>query len=91
MFDSATYWYVGIYDKNAKYIDDTFFNGAYSESNSCEIGLPAGTFYVYIESYDEHSSVTYTFNVKFSKSNYWEKENNETFQTATQISLNKKY
>ena len=91
LFDSAYYWCVSLYDKNAKFVDESFFTGSYTESNSCEVGLSAGTYFLRIDNNDELSDVTYTFNVKFSKSNYWEKENNETFQTATQMTLNKKY
>ena len=85
-----------------EYWEITLFNGAYDKINSWSlygsiprntltgIGLPAGTYYVKMTSsarYDVMSEDTYTLNIGFGASAYWEKEFNDDPTRATPITL----
>lgn len=95
VFGSTTnYWKVTVYhfDENLKEISSTGFDGNHTVSSSEDIGLPMGEYYIAIERYPYNfSDKTYTFSVNFTSSDYWEKELNNTFQTATDMQVNKGY
>lgn len=54
------------------------------------IGLAKGTYYIKIDRYSGYY-VPYVLNLKYTKSNYYEKEINNTLRTANLINLNKTY
>lgn len=56
-----------------------------------KIGLPAGEYYIHISGSSATEKVPYSFTVKYEQGNYYEKENNNTIETATPMELNKKY
>lgn len=56
-----------------------------------QIGLPKGKYYVKIEENYSTTDVAYGFQVKFTPSNYYEKENNDSLDSANAISLNAVY
>ncbi len=89
-FSDLIYWRAYIYDENLNWISEYYFYGNETETNTYKVGLKAGTYYVKIDD-NYHTDRTYTFKVNYSKSNYWEKENNETYSVANTISLNEKY
>lgn len=55
-----------------------------------QIGLPKGTFYFVIES-NSWDLESYKFKLNYTKSDYYEKEFNNTANTANEILLNKQY
>lgn len=69
----------------------SFYNRSNLEGNtSNEVGLPAGTYYVLLDdNYD--SNAKYEFTVKYSASNNYEKEWNDSFRAANLINLNQVY
>lgn len=71
------------------------FNSRWNQpvANSSNIGLPAGTYYVKVEAASSvrHHSADYKMKVNFTASDYWEKEPNDTFLTATPITVNRAY
>ncbi len=94
------YWYAVVYDTSTREIFSCSFSGVYEESYSCLVGLPAGTFYLRITggNFYENSGYcarynvsTYSFCLNYEKTNYAEKENNEAFSGASQVSLNRDY
>lgn len=58
---------------------------------SGKVGLPKGTYYVKINTILWTDYIPYEFKVTFKKSSQYEKEYNNTTNTATAISLNKDY
>ena len=95
MFESTTnYWKLTIYhlEDNLKEISTSAFDGNHTVSSTEDVGLPAGTYYIAVEHYPyEFSDRPYTLSVNFVASNNWEKEFNNTFQTATEMNLNENY
>jgi hypothetical protein len=87
LLDGNGNWYTGVntltsvdvVDKNIK-------------KSEVSIGLPKGTYYIHIEGNDEKTvGIPYVFSVKFSVSNYYEREFNDSVQTANNIALNQSY
>jgi len=101
LFDSAEYWTATLYNSNTEEISYYSFSGTDTSVNTYKVGIDAGTYYLKIrggnwDSWSDKysrcfSEAMYTFNLKFTKSAYWEKENNEEFKTASKVSLNKSY
>ncbi|MFP3919871.1 pre-peptidase C-terminal domain-containing protein [Lysinibacillus telephonicus] len=72
------------------------YESALSNDNEMKLlfsqGLDAGTYYVKVEPYKGVTDqVSYTLGLKYSQSNYYEKELNNDRNTANSISINKKY
>ena len=87
---SNSSWTVIVYDANrTNKLFDKYYSGkkpgTYSSPN---IGLAKGTYYIKIKSWSEG---LYDFFVKYTASDYWEKEPNDTVGKATKIQPNKKY
>lgn len=68
-------------------LDKIDIKGKETTTQSSNLGLPAGTYYVKIRPY-YFSSENYTFKVIYNSSNSWEKEPNDIYQNATPISIN---
>lgn len=64
-----------------------FRGNAVTTSYTSYFGVKAGKYIVMINDY-YYSSFNYTFNIEYVESNYWEKENNSSFITATEINTN---
>ena len=82
------YWYVYLYDGAYSKVSDWDLYGAYTSNSLTRIGLSAGTYYIRIESAgysDAKSTDVYKLNVNYMSSNFWEKEQNESFVAATNI------
>ncbi len=90
-FNGSSHWYAKIYDTNLNLISEYSFSGNETETNTYKIGLKAGTYFIKIEEGYYRTDKTYSFKINYSKSDCWEKENNETYSVANTISLNKKY
>ena len=98
VFEQEEYWTAIIYDSSTNEICEFSFIGTDANTTSYMVGLPAGTFYLRIVggSYSygyshRYSTEDYTFEVVYTQTDYVEKENNETFATATDIALNQSY
>ncbi|MBR0508584.1 MAG: InlB B-repeat-containing protein, partial [Clostridia bacterium] len=89
--DTNNNWYVYLYDSNLQEIGKIDVPGNITSKQSAKIGIPAGKYYIKVSNGWDHSSVTYQIKAIFSSSNYWEKERNETPQTANAISFNTLY
>ncbi|MEW4309171.1 cell wall-binding repeat-containing protein [Rossellomorea marisflavi] len=85
-------WYVDVIDSNG----DTFTSFSTEKGTSVtgkeqfQIGLPRGTFYFVLKS-DSVFIQPYKFKVNYKKSEYYEKESNDTAITANDVLLNKQY
>lgn len=92
--DSEEYWSVYLYDREYKELASMKITGNKKSSNLPTIGVTKGSYYIKIDStrYGEAASTDkYTIKAKFNKSNYWEKEFNDDFVSATKINLNTTY
>ena len=94
--ESNTRWGIKIVNENDKeMILRTFRPNALSAITTCNLGLPAGTFYVRISrdpSYYAYCNASYTFRVNYTASNYWESEFNDNISSqGDPIQLNKEY
>lgn len=61
------------------------------EDETGQVGLPAGTYYLELSAGTNILDVTYHFSVSFEPGNYYEKEDNDTWDLANNIELNKRY
>ncbi len=92
MSDDSKYWAVSLFKDDSK--TDSMANwdqSGYTESSkTCNIGLDAGIYYVKVSNYSSYtwSSADYSFVVNYNNSSNWEKEYNNGFANAEQISLN---
>lgn len=99
LFDKNEYWSAAILDEETNEISYYSFSGTDTNVETYKIGLPSGNYYLRIrggawhfnEYSQKFSDKTYTFNLKYTESSCWEKENNESFMSATKVKLNKSY
>ena len=86
------YWTIYLYDGDYNYLTSRYIGGKEKEADSCEIGIPAGTYYLKILKSDTypryHTDQTYHFTMTYSASALWEREQNNSFQTANPAALN---
>jgi len=102
LFDQNEYWAAVIYDSATNRIAAYSFSGSETDIETYSIGLDAGTYYLKIYGGDWcsswygdysqcYSTTDYSFIIKYEGSEYWEKENNESFSSASKINTNKTY
>lgn len=91
--DNERSWEITLYDDSSSelYMFNSYQNE--TKSNSCNIGLPGGEYYVYIRraSYGDLHQGDYKFKVEYNQDNSWEKESNDTIKEATRISTETNY
>lgn len=94
MNDSKEYWKLILYNnENVKLWEGSVYGNRESR-NFMKIGIPAGTYCLVVMSSDwcqALSSEKYTFHVNYESSDYWEREVNDSFLTATLIDVNTTY
>jgi ell wall binding domain 2 (CWB2) len=69
---------------------DTKYGNNVAGTENIELGLDKGEYYIKVSNYSSELK-PYQFQVKFKESNYYEKEHNNSLQTATPVELNKAY
>lgn len=86
-------WEVSLTDKNGKeYEKFTTEYGTYANGKTNNfVGLPAGEYYLNVDSHDQGYENPYTFSVKYVENSFYEKEFNNTISTANTISVNQDY
>ena len=88
---SSTYWYLRILNASqGEYLKAPFNGNEMVEKTATSIGLPAGTFYVEIDSL-LYSGKEYRFSIDFTPSDVWETEFNNTITAADPIRTNTYY
>ena len=95
LFDTERYWEIRVYNESALQMMYVESAGTDINITSAELGLPAGNYYIEIESSDSyssnHSDKTYTFKINYTVSSTWETEDNYNYSNADIISVNKEY
>lgn len=92
--DSDAYWKMELYDAQYNSLVYTEIKGNTSSTDSTATGIAAGTYYVKVtsaERYEACSMDTYSLCVQYTESDYWEKEQNESYSTATEMVTGKVY
>ena len=92
--DSEGYWDVWLCNSNYEEIAYMQIQGSRTSTDMVTTGVPAGVYYVKVAStgWNEASSRdTYTLTVNYTSSEYWEKEFNEEFVSATPVVANQSY
>lgn len=84
----SNFWNFSIYDGSYEYIMDRNSNGKKLSTTYSSVGLAAGTYYVKISSCYYWSDISYNFIVHSNLADNWEKEKNETFETANAFGTN---
>jgi len=87
-------WEVYLQDVNGNVITYEYVRGVDTDFKLTKVGLPAGTYYIYVNSYGSgswHSTATYSVNAERVASSVWETEENDTRPLADSITVNKKY
>ncbi|MWC27330.1 PPC domain-containing protein [Paenibacillus sp. MMS18-CY102] len=92
---SGKSWNYTLYDSSGKqfpWYNYTSYNELAKGDTVSSVGLPAGDYYISIHRYDGDVYKTpYSFQLKFTPGNTFEKENNDTLTAATLISTNQNY
>lgn len=81
------YWNFSIYNGSYEYITDRNSSGKKLTTTYHSVGLAAGTYYVKIKSVN-WSDVSYSFIIHANMDDSWEREKNETFETANAFGAN---
>ena len=79
---------------SASFVSRSFSGRTTTETSICKIGLPKGQYYVRVKAYSWYypSSANYYLTVKYTPSEYWEREFNGDLGTqSTPIEPNKSY
>ena len=88
------YWNLHLYKDNNSY-DELYscdFAGNEKTTKTLNLGLPKGTYYIKISNdWYYKTTIDYTVRVNADTVNNWEKEFNDEFDSADNISLNKNY
>lgn len=87
---SSTYWVIEVYTDELKIIEKYSVPGNKASITMPSIGLPSGKYYIKIHDYYS-SSIDYSFTVGYTANNYWEKELNDDFYSASLMSVNNEY
>lgn len=82
LFNNKGEVYQTLYTEDSELVDG---------NTSANIGLPKGTYYVKIENYSDSLKKTYQFKVSYKKSDFYEKEFNNSLTSATFMKLNNTY
>lgn len=88
------YWSVYLYNKEYEELSHIDIKGNVKSTDFPAIGVMKGKYYIKVESTDKWEAVStdkYTIKAKYTKSEYWEKEFNDDFVSATLINLNTTY
>lgn len=90
---SGSGWYATLMTANGDSLEEfsTNYNSGASGVTNNSVGLPKGTYYIKVEDYSDGYEVPYSFTVKYTKSNNYEKEFNNTIAGANQINVNEDY
>jgi len=92
-------WIARIYNEDTESILEIYSQGADTSKTSAEVGLPAGNYYLQVNSceydspsiYNDYSNQTYKVKINYEKSSYWETESNGSYEKADSVQLNKEY
>ncbi len=89
---SNTYWEIDVYSYDQSTGDISFLTdfdsrGSNLSLTSSAMGLPAGDYYIHISHY-YYSNIPYTITASFTASSVWEREFNDSLQTASTIKVN---
>lgn len=87
-------WLIALYDSALNELDEKYVKGSSASTDMTSMGLAAGTYYICVHSagrYSVKSQDTYTLNINFYQTDYWEKEFNENFNTANPINIGSTY
>ena len=92
--NSVTYWYIAVYkaDGSTYYNNVETYHPVYGNADVTlpDMGLPAGDYYILVFPYS-YSNLKYAITVNFTPSASCETEDNNTFTTADNISVNQEY
>ncbi len=89
---TSSCWKAYLYDANEKTMDYYYYAGYNNIAETGRnIGLPAGTYYLYVKSASKFSSAAYNFQIDFTASEVWEKEWNNYTTTANEVDLDTTY
>ncbi|MER1999545.1 MAG: PPC domain-containing protein, partial [Lysinibacillus sp.] len=86
-------WSASIYNSEEQHYTTVNTNNSelVTGNSSVEVGLPAGTYYIRVENYSSAVDKVYDMTVKYTESDLYEKEFNNTVATATPFKLNNSY
>lgn len=84
----SDFWNFSIYNGSYEYITDRSSNGKKLTTTYHSVGLAAGTYYIKINPGYYWSDISYNFVVHFVASNSWEKEKNDSFESANVFGTN---
>jgi len=83
-----TYWKAYLlHSTDSKELANYKFVGNVTKSQTGNIGLPAGDYYIKITR-DDYSDKNYKFQLNYTETNTWEKEFNDTKEEANEIKVN---
>lgn len=94
MSTANSYWNVTVYDGSYRQLCKRPIYGQTTSYTFPGLGIPAGTYYILVESTDANvaqSKTTYSITAKHEQSTQWEKELNDSFTSATNIALDTDY
>ena len=89
--DTRDYWRLTLYDANQEVLYEACSPGNVKETKFPIIGVKKGKYYIKVTSFQQSSALstgTYAVTLAYKAASVWEKEFNESFETATPIQVN---
>ncbi len=89
-----THWRIRLFrEDNTKneLLNRTFTGDEKQTVTTSSVGLPAGYYILLVRDSSKQSANTYKFTVNYTKSDAWEREQNDTFNSPNAILTNKEY
>ncbi len=84
---SSTYWKILLYDSNMEYMSEWSYDGdTLDEKRTPNLGVASGTYYVKVTYYN-YSDVNYQLKYNYSASEAWEREFNDSYDKANDLSV----
>lgn len=85
--DGDSYWFITLYNQDKQELTSYDIPGNKVDSWTGSVGLPAGTGYIKVITHRDYSGADYSIMVQDTPSEEWEKEFNDSYDTATPYTL----
>lgn len=86
---SSSGWKIKVYNSNGDIVLERSFSCNQTQVETTKIGLPSGNYRITVEDGSKFSDINYQLRINYTASSEWEKENNDTYNQANSISVNK--
>lgn len=89
---TGDYWEIYLYNPEISCLNNYSYRGTNTSVTGEKIGVSAGTYYIKVQKGGNgYSEVKYNIKINYTSSSVWEKEFNDTYDSANTINVDKTY